>query len=227
MVDVPSLRLSTPLIAEELAELEGRSGGVINRPAGTVLIGEDETIDNHALLIRKGVVKVVAGKPRQIVYLRGAGQIVGEMAAIRQKPRSASVIALTDIQALYVPGTRWIEFLVDHPRVALAQIFALDERLAEATRRSVDSFLASERKLAKVLLELDTMGLGASSADGVTFRFSQKDLADIAGISIESAKDTISLLKARGIVQTGRAEIRVRDLAAVGEIARGDATASL
>jgi CRP-like cAMP-binding protein len=227
MIDLPSLELDTPLTHTEVAELESLSGGIINRPAGTVLIGEDESIDNHALLIQKGVVKVVAGKPRQIVYLRGTGQMVGEMAAIRRKPRSASVIALTDIQALYVPGVRWIEFMFNHPRVALAQIVTLDERLAEATKKNVDSFLASERKLAKALLELESMGVGTRVARGIALRFSQKELAEIAGISIESAKDAIGLLKTRGIVQTGRGELVVCDLDAIDKIARGETTASL
>jgi CRP-like cAMP-binding protein len=227
MVEVASLTLDVPFTEGELADLEAHGSSVINRPAGTLLIGEDEAIDNHALLIRKGVVKVVAGMPRQIVYLRGPGQIVGEMAVIRRKPRSASVFALSDIQALHIPGARWIEFLVEHPRAALAQIYALDERLAEATRKSVDSFLAAERKFAKAILELEAMGLGASSTDGIVFRFSQKDLAEIAGISSESVKDTVSALKVRGVVRTGRIEIAVRDIDAIRAIARGDATASL
>jgi CRP-like cAMP-binding protein len=225
MANVASLRVEVPFTEEELADLEARGSSVINRPRGTLLIGENE-VDDHALLIRKGVVKIVAGAGRQIVYLRGPGEIVGEMASVRRKPRSASVVAMTDVQALHIPGARWIEFLVDHPRAAMAQIYALDERLAESTRKNVNSFLAAERKLAKTILELAGMELGEAGQQGTEFGFSQKDLAEIAGISVESAKDTISQLKARGVLRTGRMQIVIHDLDAIVAIAQGNATAS-
>ncbi|SNY15198.1 Crp/Fnr family transcriptional regulator [Paractinoplanes atraurantiacus] len=225
MVDLLSLNLETPLTKEELTSLEASGTGLISRPAGTLLIGEGEVTDDHALLIRKGVVKVLAGSPRRIVYLRGPGQMVGEMAAIRRKPRSASVVALTEVQALHISGARWVQFLVEQPRAALAQIYALDERLAEATRKNVDSFLAAERKFAKSLLELHAMGVGEVTQAGVQLRFSQRDIAEIAGISRESAKDTIGLLKARGVIQTGRSTLTIRDMAAIEAISLGHATA--
>ena len=88
----PLYEQSHPLLTdEELAGLE-EIGHAIRRSAGNAFMLEGEYGD-FALLIKKGHVKVVAGSPPRIVAIRGPGDMVGEMAAIRRKPRSASAPA--------------------------------------------------------------------------------------------------------------------------------------
>jgi CRP/FNR family transcriptional regulator, cyclic AMP receptor protein len=210
---------------KELSALE-EVGSVIRFPAASILMGQNESTD-FALLIRKGYVKVVAGSPERIVGIRGPGEIVGEMAAIRRKPRSASIFALDDVEALYVPGPRWLDFLIEHPRVALAQLYASQERLAESTRKNVESMLSGEQKLAKAIVELWDKGLGSGSGDDAVLRFSQQDLADIAGVSLDSVKQIIRSFKHRGLVATGRQVTRILNLDALSAVSRGGTIASL
>jgi CRP-like cAMP-binding protein len=73
------------------------------RPAG-------EQSDS-ALLIKKGHVKAMRGRPPRIIDVRCRGEIVGEMGVIRWKPRMASIIAFDDVEALHLPGSRWLQFL--------------------------------------------------------------------------------------------------------------------
>ncbi len=212
------------LTAEEVSVLED-AGPVIRYPAGSVLFGENEETD-FALLVRAGHVKVQTGASRRVVAIRGAGEIVGEMAALRRKPRSASVLALDDVEALYLPADSWLRFLYEHPRAMHAQLIAVEERLEEATRKTADSGLGIEQRLAKALLELASGGLGRSTPDGIVLRFGQRELADLVGASRESIVQVIREFKRRGVVTTGRQATILRDMTALGVIARGEVEGS-
>jgi CRP/FNR family transcriptional regulator, cyclic AMP receptor protein len=201
-------------------------GRVINRSAGHVFVHEGEETD-FALLIRKGHVKVVMGKPPRIVAIRGPGEIVGEMAAIRQKPRSGSIIALDEVEVLYLPAGEWLRFLYKHPRALHAQLVAVYERLDQATRKIVESDLASEQRLAKALVELVDSGIGRRGEDGVVLRVSQQDLATLTGASLDSIKKIIRTLKDGQLIATGRQTLIIRDVVTLVEIADGNRTALL
>ena len=220
----PQLQLEVPFTQGELADLE-RIGTRIRYPPDSKIMLEGERED-FALLIRKGTVKVVIRQPRRIIGLRGPGEIVGEMAAIRRKPRSASIVALDEVEALHLTADAWLLFLKDHPRAALAQLYLAEERLAEVTRKSADSFLGAVQKIAMAILELDSKELGTHTDDGIVLRFGQQDLADVAGVSLDSAKQVIRSFKSRGIVRTGRQTTVVCDLEVLREIARGNLKAS-
>jgi CRP/FNR family cyclic AMP-dependent transcriptional regulator len=216
----------TPLLTEEELLVLESIGRVISRPAGHIFVSEGEDTD-FALLIRKGHVKVVIGKPPRIIAIRGHGEIVGEMAAIRQKPRSASIIALDEVEVLQLPAAEWLQFLYEHPRAMHAQLVVADERLIQANRKIVESDLAVEQRVAKALVELVDSGVGAHSEEGVVLRFSQQDLATLAGASLDSVKKIIRTLKDGKLIGTGRQTLAIHDVAALVEIADGNRTALL
>src|ERR671930_530929 len=115
------------------------------------------------------------------------------MAAIRGKPRSASVYALDDVEALHVTGSKWLDFLINHARATLAQLYASQERIEESTRKSVESLLSVEQ-----------------------------DLADIAGVSLDSVKQVIRSVRERGMIMTGRQALTIVDIDSLNAISRGD-----
>ncbi len=216
-----------PLLTdEELAELE-EIGHTIHRSAGHPFFLEGEQGD-FALLIKKGHVKAMRGRPPRIIDIRGPGEIVGEMAVIRRKPRMASIIAFDDVEALYLPGARWLRFLYDHPRAMHALLAMTDDMADRATMKNVESELAIEQQLAKRVIELTDCGLGEPADDGaVVLRLSQHDLATLIGTKkLDSVKKVIRLLKAAGIVDTGRQVITILKLAALREVADGNLTVS-
>lgn len=221
------LRQSLPLIADdELPELEG-IGHAIHRSAGHPFFLEGEEGD-FALLIKKGHVKAVRGRPPRIIDVRGPGAIVGEMAVIRRKPRMASIIAFDDVEALYLPGARWLQFLYGHPRAMHALLAMTDDMADRATKKNIESDLAIEQQLAKRVIELTDFGLGEHDDDGaVILRLSQQDLAALIGAKkLDSVKKVIRQLKAAAIVDTGRQVIKLLELDALHDIADGNLTVS-
>lgn len=216
-----------PLLAnEELSELEV-IGHVVHRSAGQPFFLEGEPGD-FALLIKKGHVKAVRGRPPRIIDIRGPGEIVGEMAVIRRKPRMAGIIAVNDVQALYLPGAAWLRFLYEHPRAMHALLAMTDDMADRATMRNVESELAIEQQLAKRLIELTDSGLGELDGDGaMVLRLSQQDLAALIGAKkLDSVKKIIAKFKVARIVGTGRQAITIVQPAVLRDIADGNLTVS-
>ncbi|HEU5470655.1 MAG TPA: Crp/Fnr family transcriptional regulator [Actinophytocola sp.] len=222
MADALFLQGAPVLTAEELSVLQSL-GQVLRRPPGHLFMRQGEQSD-FTLLINEGHVKVVAGEPPRLIAIRGPGDMVGQMAALRHQPRSAGIIALDEVVVLHVPGDDWLRFLYDHPRAMHAQLIAAHTQLDQATRKIVESDLAVERRLAKALIELADTGLGHPSADGTTLPISQRDLATFTGASIDSIKKIIRIFKVRQLITTGRQHLVIRDIANLRAIADGTHT---
>jgi CRP-like cAMP-binding protein len=214
------------LTKEDIVELENL-GHVIHRTAGHPFFLEGEP-GTFALLIQKGHAKIMRGKPPRIIDVRKPGDIVGEMAVISNKPRMASVVAFDDVEALYLPGAKWLTFLYAHPRAMHALLVATDAMVDRAVMRTIESELAIEQQVAKRLLELVGYGVHKSTGTGaMNLRLSQQDLAALIGAKkLDSVKKIIARLKASGIVATGRQSITILQLDKLRDVAHGDLTVS-
>jgi CRP/FNR family cyclic AMP-dependent transcriptional regulator len=210
-----------------LPDLE-RIGYPIHRSAGVPFFMEGE-LGDFALLVRKGHVKVTRGSPPRMIDHRGPGAVVGELAVIFGGPRMASIIAWTDVEAIYLPGAPWKQFLDEHPRANDAAMRNIRDMLDRQTRKNAESDLAVEQRLAMMLVELTETGPGEpGDEEAVVLRgVSQQDLASLIGSKIDSVKKIIGLFRASGIVNTGKKlVITVLQPGALREIADGNRTVS-
>lgn len=219
-----SFERRTQLLTEdEVLDLES-VGSILRREAGHTFmkVGEDS---DFVLLIRKGTVKVVSDVPERIFAFRGEGETVGEMGIRldgRSKPRSASVVAWDDVTALFVSAAEWRSFLERHPRVKGALLDQTADRLEELGRKSMDSDLLVERRLAKRLTELVDRGLTTVREDGThSVQLAQKALAALAESKLEAAKKAVRTFKTNGLIETGRGVLYIRDVAALTKVANG------
>ena len=219
---------SSSLTDEDLAELtEAFKENEIRRKAGEPFFNEGEQTD-FALFIQEGRVKVTAGKPPRTIAIRYPGEFVGEMAALRKRPRSASVIAFDDeVVALFLPAAKWDQFLRKHPDTTRALLIASEERTEQATRKIVESDLAVEQQVAKALIDLTKGKNGNPPEEGAVLRLSQMELASLIGASkLDSVKKVIRRFKDAGLISTGRQVITLLNPAAIRDIANGEITAS-
>src|SRR5215510_8862544 len=101
--------------------------------AGEVIIQENDFGDT-AYLIEQGQVEVSKALDGQTVHLAylGAGDIFGEMSMIDEKPRSATVTAVTETVVSELQRDDFFHSLQTDPTVALALLQVLFERLREA-----------------------------------------------------------------------------------------------
>lgn len=214
------------LLDEEIRHLDTVGSMLLPRSPGHYFFKEgEESGSGDVLLIKQGHVKVVAGKPARIAAFRKPGETIGEMAFLRGKRRSASIIAYDEVIALRIPGQKWLNFLYEFPRAMHAQLVAADERLDQATTKFVGSDWAVERKLAQVLLELLDLDLGEQVGGRHVLRLNQRDLASLTAASYDAIKKIIPRFKDANILDTGRQTVEILDRETLVEITAGGKTA--
>jgi CRP/FNR family transcriptional regulator, cyclic AMP receptor protein len=176
-----------------------------------------EQVPREVLILRTGRVKVSAATPggrRLLLAFRGPGDLVGELSALDERPRSASVVALEPVEALVLGAAPFRTLLEEHPGAALALAHVLAERLrdADAKRVRLAGYTAMGR-VASSLLEL------SERFEEGSVPLSQEELAEWAGSSLESVARSLQTMRGLGWIETGRRAIRVRDPAALSRAA--------
>jgi CRP-like cAMP-binding protein len=174
---------------------------------------------DDVVLVISGRVKLVAygADSREVVLaLRGPGELIGEMAALAGQRRSATAIAVDEVEAGFLHGGELRAFLREHPDAAMVLIRVLVRRLTEATRDVVDlATRDSVGRIAKRLLELAAdHGAPATSGSGGTeiqLSLSQDELARWTGATRETVSRALRLMRQLGWVATDHRTITVLD----------------
>ena len=84
------------------------------------------------------------GGEKEVLGRLGPGTAFGEMSSLTGELRSATVTALGDVEALVVPDEQFDDLRERRPRVAVALVRTLAERLAGA-EHAIDALLASPK----------------------------------------------------------------------------------
>jgi len=208
-----------PLLSDEDQDALRPDAHLVSYPRGATLTRAGEHSD-YVLYLRSGHVKSCTQDPRAILGLHGPGSVIGELAALTGEPRSADMVALTPIDVLHIPGDAFLKLLQSNPRIHLAVTKRLAKRVRELGEVQEDSFLTSERRLARAILRIIESGIAVEGANGITVTgFSQTELADLARISRESVSGVMKQFKARGTISTGRERFIVHDPHAIEVLA--------
>jgi len=114
---------------------------------GEILIPEGDA-NRDLFLLTKGSVTIKMHLPQEDRFKRvftfGPGVIIGEMALLDAKPRSADVWAEEDSEALILPYQEFVALSQEEPAVALKLIFNVGKVLSNNIRRSSRELQALE-----------------------------------------------------------------------------------
>lgn len=184
--------------------------------AGDALMRDGAPADSAIVLLAglAKVHKVTSGGVDVILGLCGPGDLLGEISAVRQAVRSASVTALDPIEALVLPVPDLRGFLSRHPRAALALLDLALARLYVADARRIE--FSSSESLARVTSRLVELAerFGRELKPGqleVAMPFSQEELASWSASSRESTARALRTLRELGLIETHRLAITVLD----------------
>ena len=156
--------------------------------------------------VEQGLLKVSmvsrAGNER-ILAILGPGAIVGELAIIDGRPRSASVVALKDAQLTFVSKATFDNFAERHHEVwrYLVRLLSARIRDVDAAMAAV-SFLPLKGRLATTMFEL-AEHFGHEVGSGrilIRQKFGQADFAAMAGIARENVSRILNDWKRRKLV---------------------------
>jgi CRP-like cAMP-binding protein len=214
-----SLRAMAPTFLESLTDEEAAELHAVGRqrtypPAVTVFHEGDEA--GPVLVILRGRVKVatIGGSGREaIVALRGPGDLIGELSAIDDGPRSATVTTLESAEALLVPGSAFAALLERRPRIALVilRLVAARLRYADAQQSQFATHDVVGRVAARLVELADRFGEPGDGRIEIDLPLSQEELAAWTGSSREAVSKALQTLRSLGIVETGRKHIAVLD----------------
>jgi CRP-like cAMP-binding protein len=114
-------------VTESLAEKVGQH--VLEKGDALIKIGDKS---DSVFIIKEGWVKIVIPEEKEgeiVLNHLGSGEFVGELSLIDQKPRSASVIALSKVEALEISRKDFLDVLNGFPMMGLYVISNISSRM--------------------------------------------------------------------------------------------------
>jgi CRP/FNR family cyclic AMP-dependent transcriptional regulator len=198
-----------------MADLK-RCGRECQYEAGETLFMENDDPADFAVLILSGRVRVTAvgidGREVQLAE-RGPQAIVGELSAIDGQPRSATVTAMEEVQAVVITADRLQGFLNRRRDAMQSLLVAIIGCLRAADRHQVEirSRKASYH-IARRLLELAEQHGDSTDQDAVIdLQISKEALGVQVGVTRVTVSRVLAELRKHGVVVgTGRGHIIVR-----------------
>ncbi len=190
--------LFSGLSPQELTTIE--SHGVVRQyRKNTIIIHKGDETDSLYLILSGKVKVFVADETGKEIILntQETGEHVGELALVRQSPRTSSVMTLEDSRFLVLSKAAFQECLSRHPTIAFNLIGALAERISVLSDNvSSLALLDVYGRVAKVLVER------SAEQDGkqVTERLTQQDIANMVGASREMVSKIFKDLKQGGYI---------------------------
>ncbi|MFF4835978.1 Crp/Fnr family transcriptional regulator [Streptomyces sp. NPDC001315] len=182
--------------------------------------------DTVVALLLDGCVKVlVAAEDGSTVLLaiRAPGDVVGELAALDGRPRSATVLAARGTSARVISGVAFRGFLRERPDAATELQRSVAGKLRAAIRYRIDA--VSGPVTVRLARTLDTLarayGRPARQGLRIDVPLSNADLAALAGLSTASVQRGLRALRASGAIATEYRSVLVRDIAVLRAVAAG------
>lgn len=198
-------------------------------PAGSVLISQGEP-RTHVYLLRSqhsamsACVKVTASSANGFEALLGIrvnGDVVGELAALRDGTRTATVTTCTATITHHIPHNLFVAFLNRHDDTWEAMCRMLADRLDWANRRRLD-FAGYDvpNRLARVLLELvERHGRPVAGGHDLGVRLSQTEMGKLIGAKEDAIGQAMRQLRTKGLVTSAYRNVVINDLAGLRTLA--------
>ncbi len=196
---------STPLftgLSEESLQRVTSHAVTRSHPANRVILLENDW-GGSVYFILEGWVKIrthnVDGK-EVTLNIVGRGEVVGEMAALEEVPRSTDVITLTPTTVSSIPAPDFVNLLNTEPLagIRLAQLMA--KRLRQLNRRLRLRESDSVSRVADTLLFL-AEGQGKKRENGIEIpNLPHRELSSISGLARETVTRSLTKLEKKGLI---------------------------
>lgn len=162
---------------------------------GDVIISEYEPGDCF-YLIQSGqvqLVKSVNGKKKNLDILMPS-EFFGEMAILENSPRSATCVAIDNVEVLEFNKENFEILITGNPQIALILLKLFCKRIYDQKRRLKILVLQDKQaKIGDVFLMFDEMNSSASSHERARkFNLTISDLSHWTGLSVDEVRDEVN-----------------------------------
>lgn len=187
--------------------------------ARTTLFLEGDSSD-HVVVLLKGRVKisyVTEDGSEILLAVREDGDLLGELSVIDGRARSASAQTLEPSEGLVVGAEAFRAFLASHPSAAVGLLEMVVMRLRDSDRKRIEfgAFDTVGRVAGRLVEMCERFGEADARGVSVSLSLTQEDLAAWVGASRKAVTVALADLRARGLIETGRKKVIVRDLEAL------------
>lgn len=221
--DITALLEATPLftgLPEESLEEVLYHAVTRKHPANRVILLENDW-GGSVYFILKGWVKIrthnVDGKEITLNIV-GKGEIVGEMAALDEVPRSTDVITLTETTISSIPAQDFVNLLQNEPLAGIHLARLMAKRLRQLNRRLRLREADSLSRVADTLLFL-AEGQGKQSEQGMEIpNLPHRELSSISGLARETVTRSLTKLEKKGLIERRQDTLCIADLLALEQI---------
>ena len=188
-------------ITADRLEAIGRAASIRRVTRGTSVILEGEVADNVYFVLNGNLKVVVTDEEGREVILTvlGPGDICGEMAAMDESPRSATVSTLNASDLIVFSRSDFKRVMQENFDVCMRLMSNLAQRLREADRK-IESLALMDvyGRVSRLLLDM------AETTDGTTIvrkKISKQDIAKMIGASREMVSRVMKDLQNRGLIE--------------------------
>lgn len=197
-------------------QLDGllREAQAVRYPKGTAVFHQDA--EAHAFFVllhgHLRVFKLTPDGQQVVVRFVVPGEVFGVAMAIGRTAYPGTAVAVADSIALQWPSAAWPRLVAAHPELASNTLQTVGTRLQDMHTRVVEmSTLEVERRVAHALLRLAQQA-GRKVETGVTIDFpiSRQDVAEMTGTTLHTVSRILSAWEARGLVESARQRITLR-----------------
>lgn len=212
--------------ADVLGDLRAAGTAMLYRPR-QVIFGEG-TPSSALFLVCHGAVKLYHSDRfgrDHILEIAGPGALIGELSLDDGDAMSVSAEALTEAQVSSFPRERLAAFMQRHPETGVRFMAALSRELAVARRKARDLALkGAESRLAGLLLQLARAAGDVGPGQPLGLRYSRRELAEMIGVSTETAIRLLAALKRKGAIRSDGRDVVLADVDRLVRIAQHDET---
>ena len=203
------------VLPEELAEHLRAKGRGITVRKGAILIGHaDEAREVFLIESGSAQVSIHSHDGKETIFRDiGENEMFGEMAAIDGAPRSATVVATSDMRLSKISASAFEEWLEDTRGAGVWLARLLVSRMRDLTERNFE--LATMTVMRRIHLELMRLAAGKpDEGNAVTIDDfpTHADFAARIGTHREAVSRELSWLRDNGLIATKSRSLRILDI---------------
>lgn len=204
-------------LSEKSLDLISSHAVIRTHPANRVILLENDW-GGSVYFILEGWVKIrtynIDGK-EVTLNIVGKGEVVGEMAALQEAPRSTDVITLTSTVISSIPAQDFVKLLMAEPLAGIRLSQLMAKRLRQLNRRLRLREADSLSRVADTLLFL-AEGQGKKAQHGIEIpNLPHRELSSISGLARETVTRSLTKLEKKGLIQRNSDTICIPDLGAL------------
>jgi len=193
---------------------------------GRVVVAQGATTEG-AFGVVSGRVRVSISRANGVdatLAILGAGELFGELGLFHDGTRSARVTTLEEASVLSINKTDVLRFLERSPAASLALCRLLASRVRQLAHHldEVTAMPVEQRLARKLVLLTERWGERMAGGLGIGLTLSQRELAELADTSRQSANQCLTKWRRAGIVASTTKRVVVSDLGRLKRCAAGE-----